>query len=138
MKNAVQPISKEYSALDCNIVANPRNWLLDLADDNRQPIPRVTGETVQWKWKYNFSVTIPGVFGSVSIAAAQQDDGLYWTPELLVTGPAGTRALCEYKPLVDPGDNPQPAPPPNVIIVDNSGADNGAKRKGAINVVRGH
>ena len=138
MKNAVQPISKEYSALDCNIVANPRNWLLDLSDDNGQPIPRVTGETVQWKWKYNFSVTIPGVFGSISIAAARQDDGLYWTPELLVTAPAGTRAWCEYKRLDDPDDAQPTPPPPNVIIVDNSMPDKGRKRKGPINVVRGH
>ena len=139
MKTAVQAVSKEYSDLDSHTAVNPpSNYQINLSNDKGEEIHVVTGETIQWWWEYNFSVTITGVFESISITAAQQDDELYWTPELLVTGPAETAAYCKYIRLGDPGDDPQPAPPPNVIIVDNSGGDKGATRKGSISVVRGH
>ena len=138
MKTAVQPVSKEYSDLDDAAAVNPRlNDPINLCDDTGEPISVATGEPIQWWWEYNFSVTITGVFGSISIAATEQSPNSYLTPALMVTGPAGTAAYCKYIRL-DPGDNPQPAPPPNVIIVDNSGGDKGAPRKGSINVVRGH
>jgi hypothetical protein len=138
MKTAVQPLSKEYSALDCHTAVNlPRNRQIDLSKDKGEEIHVVPGQTIQWWWNSNFCVIVTGVFGSISTTAAQQSDLSYWTPELLVTGPAGTSALCEYKRLDDPDDDPQPQPPPNVIIVDNSMRD-GAKKRGSINVVRGH
>jgi hypothetical protein len=138
MKTAVQPVSEEYSALDSHTAVNPaNNYQINLSNDKGEDIHVVTGETVQWWWKYNFSVTITGVFESIPITAAEQSDGSYLTPELVVTGPAETAAYCQYRRLDDPGDDPQPTPPPNVIIVDNSMKD-GAKKRGSINVVRGH
>src|SRR6478672_5115281 len=138
MKIAVQPVFKEYSALDSHTAVNPAsNYQINLSNDKGEDIHVVTGETVQWWWNYNFSVTITGVFVSISITAAKQSDGTYLTPALMVTGPAKTAAHCQYIPIDDPGDDPQPTPPPNVIIVDNSMKD-GAKKRGSINVVRGH
>jgi len=137
MKTAVQPVSKEYSTLDSHTAVKPRSRRFKLSKDTGQRILVTTKDTIQWVWEYNFSVTITGVFGSISITAAQQSDGSYLTPELMVTGPAETAAYCQYIRRDDPEDDPQPTPPPNVIIVDNSGEDNGAKRKSTINVVRG-
>jgi hypothetical protein len=133
MKRALQTVSQESSRPDSDLACNPP--CIRLPRPSEHPTHVQQGQTVRWRGEYKFSVNFTsGVFDRMSINAVPEPDG-YGTPPLPVIGPSGNVTICTY---VTDADNPQPTPPPNVIIVDNSGADNGAKRKGAINVVRGH
>jgi len=85
------------------------------------------GQTIQWRWDNNFSVSVTkGAFESKSVNAEPDPDGLYWTtPPLRVVGNPNDTSTCIYTSLPDPmaADtdlDPPPPPPPNVVIVDNS------------------
>ena len=121
MKSAVQPISRESSRPDSDLAI-----VIQLPQPSQQLKDVSNGQTVQWQWDYNFSVSFTaGVFESKPINVVKQDDGLYLTtPPLRVVGPPNNISICTYTSLPDASDidlDPPPPPPPNVIIVDNSG-----------------
>lgn len=121
MNRTIQLASRDHCERDSEIAGNPRNQVICLPQPTSPPLSVQTGQTVQWSWDYNFSATMTGVFESVTITAAEQPDGSYLTPALLIGGSSGTAVNCVYTPLDDPRLDPPPAPPPpNVIIVDNS------------------
>ena len=125
MKSALQTIPRESSRPDSDLaIAFPPNHVIQLLPDR---IPVQPGQTVQWQWDNNFSVSITsGVFENKPISAVQQPDGSYLTvPPLRVTGQLKKEATCTYKSLpdaaaADTDTDPPPPPPPNVVIVDNS------------------
>lgn len=120
MKSAVQPISRESSRPDSDLAI-----VIQLPQPSQQSIGVHNGQTVQWQWDNNFSISFTaGVFESKSVNTVKQPDGLYLTtPPLRVVGPPKNVSICTYTSLPDASGidlDPPPPPPPNVIIVDNS------------------
>lgn len=125
MKSALQTVPQESSRRDSDLaIDDPKNVVIQLPQTTQPPICVHNGQTVQWQWGNNFSVSLTSdVFSDRSIKAIAQPDGLNWrTPPLRVTGPPQSRSTCTYNSLPNAGAaDPPPPPPPNVIIVDNSG-----------------
>jgi len=118
MKTAVQTISQESSRPDSDLACNPSNCI-EIPQPTEHPTRVQQGQPVWWRSKKSkFSVNFTsGVFDSTSITADTEYEGYWYTPRLPAVGPSGNVTICTY--VID-ADNPQPAPPPNVIIVDNS------------------
>jgi len=120
MKSALQTVSQRP---DSDLaIDDPNNVVIQLPQTTQPPIPVHNGQTVQWQWDNNFSVSLTSdVFSSKSVKA--ELDGSYWiTPPLRVVGPPKSQSTCKYTSLPNAGAvDPPPPPPPNVIIVDNSG-----------------
>jgi hypothetical protein len=92
------------------------------------PIVLQHGDTVQWRYGEQFSVTItPGFFfDQSSLFSQKQSDGSFLTGTATVIGPNGTRGMCTYalgSGVLESGRSRSAAntpPPPNDIIVDSS------------------
>jgi len=127
MKSALQTVSQELSRPDSDLaIDDPNNVVIQLPQTTQPPIPVHNGQTVQWQWDNNFSVSLTSdVFSSNAVKAELEPDGLHWkTPPLRVVGPRKSQSTCIYTSLPNAGAgaaDPPPPPPPNVIIVDNSG-----------------
>jgi len=128
MKSAVQTISYESSRPDPDLAIVPAaNIVIELPQPSQPPIGVHNGQTIQWRWDNNFSVSFTsGVFEPQSVNAFEQPDGSYLTvPPLRVIGPPRKKSTCTYTSLPNPSAantdiDPPPPPPPNVVIVDNS------------------
>jgi hypothetical protein len=122
MKTAVQTISQESSRPDSDLAivpAVPVEVKLPHPTEHATRVPR--GQTVRWRGGYKFSVNFTsGVFDSTSITADQEFEGYWYTRSLPVIGTSGNVTICTYN-LSDADSPDVDPPPPNVIIVDNSG-----------------
>ena len=127
MKSALQTVSQELSRPDSDLaIDDPNNVVIQLPQTTQPPISVHNGQTVQWQWDNNFSVSLTSdVFSSNAVKAELEPDGLNWrTAPLRVIGPPKSQSTCKYTSLPNAGAgaaDPPPPPPPNVIIVDNSG-----------------
>jgi len=124
MKSALQTVSQESSRPDSDLaIVSPPNHVIQLPQPSQPAIDVHNGQTVQWQWEYNFSVSVTkGAFDPQLVDAKKQEDGSYLTfPPLRVVGPRKSQSTCEYTSLPNAGAvDPPPPPPPNIIIVDNS------------------